>query len=107
MDKNIVKKIIDYDGKGEYLGLATIVASHGSSPREAGTQMVVYPDGSISGTVGGGPVEYETIKKARHLLEKGEDKKYEFDISNEEVAQTGGICGGHVEIFIETINMKC
>ena len=109
MDRKLAEEIVEYNGdKGEteYIALATITTAHGSSPREAGTQMIVYPDKSISGTVGGGPVEYQTIEKAIQLIETGENKKYKYEISNDKVAQSGGICGGQVEIFIETIKIN-
>ena len=109
MERKMAEEIVEYNGeKGEanYLALATITAAHGSAPREAGTQMIVYPDKSIRGTVGGGPVEYQTIERAIQLIATGESKKYSYEISNEKVAQSGGICGGQVDIFIETIKVN-
>ena len=51
--------------------LATIVGRHGSTPREEGSKMLVLPDGSAVGSVGGGIMEYRTQKLARELLEPG------------------------------------
>ena len=39
--------------KNETLAVATILFTRGSTPRKAGTSMVVFPDGSIFGTIGG------------------------------------------------------
>ncbi|MBM7622506.1 XdhC family protein [Sporohalobacter salinus] len=105
MKKEIIDKIINYEGEGDYIALATVVSATGSSPRDIGTQMLVYPNGSIEGTVGGGISEAETIEQAEELMQTGKNKKCSFDMSNEEVAKVGGVCGGQVEIFIETIKV--
>ncbi|GAB6137889.1 XdhC family protein [Halanaerobaculum tunisiense] len=106
MDREIVNKIIDYEGPGDYIALATVIFATGSSPRDIGAQMLVYPDGTIKGTVGGGASEAETIETAQDLIQIGEDKKCFFDMSNQEVAKAGGVCGGQVAIFIETIKIN-
>ncbi|AGB41019.1 xanthine and CO dehydrogenases maturation factor, XdhC/CoxF family [Halobacteroides halobius DSM 5150] len=105
MDRDLVDKIIEYKGE-DYLALATVISATGSSPRNSGAQILVYPNGSIYGTVGGGLSEAETIKKAQELIQIGESKKYSFDMSNDQVAKAGGVCGGQVEIFIETIKVS-
>ena len=46
----------------ETLAVATILHTAGSTPRKAGTSMVVFPDGSIFGTIGGGRAENEILK---------------------------------------------
>src|SRR6267378_1297991 len=50
--------------------LCTVTATSRSAPRDAGTKMIVAPDGSISGTVGGGPLEAVVIQEAVQLLEQ-------------------------------------
>ncbi|ADL12014.1 XdhC family protein [Acetohalobium arabaticum] len=106
MDREIVNKIKSYEGEGDYIALATVISAAGSSPRNIGAQMLVYPNGAISGTVGGGISEAETIEKAQELIKTGKNKKYFFDMSNQEVAKSGGVCGGQVAIFIETIKIN-
>ena len=50
------REFIEYlsERKNETLAVATILYTCGSTPRKAGTSMVVFPDGSIFGTIGGG-----------------------------------------------------
>ena len=103
MNKKLLDSLLSYEGKGDYLALATLIDSSGSSPRNAGAQMLVYPDGSIEGTIGGGPSEAETIEKAKELMKKGENGRFKFEFTNEEIAAAGGICGGEIIVFIETI----
>ena len=55
----------------EAFALCSVVSTHRSAPREAGAKMLVAPDGSIAGTVGGGPLEAVVIQEAARLLREG------------------------------------
>lgn len=57
----------------ETLAVATILHTAGSTPRKAGTSMVVFPDGSIFGTIGGGRAENEIRMSAIDSIEKREN----------------------------------
>ena len=46
-----------------------MVATQGSTPQKAGAKMVVYPDGRIVGTIGGGCVEAEMTWRARQVID--------------------------------------
>ena len=48
--------------------LATIVARHGSTPRDVGAKMLILPDGNTVGSVGGGIMEHYTVQAALKLL---------------------------------------
>lgn len=88
--------------KGDNLVLATIVGDSGSTPRTSGSDMVVYSDGTISGTIGGGIVEGDVIKSALNLFGPGG-----AIISSYNLARTGKtddmdlVCGGQMKILIE------
>ncbi len=109
MDRELVKEIINYEGQSSCLVLATIIATEGSSPRKTGAQMLIFPRGNISGSIGGGSVEADIIKKGKVIIKNGsmknKIKKYCYDMSNKEAAQVGGVCGGSVEILLETIDV--
>ena len=108
MLSKIAKEIAE-NNEVEKLSLATIIKASGSSPRKNGASMIIYPDGIISGTIGGGPVEKEVMDRAIAKLNgeiSNEDEKMHFDISNEDAAKAGGICGGEVDIFLEIISRK-
>ncbi len=82
--------------------LATVVATAGSAPREPGAKMLVREDGSIDGTVGGGPLEAEAIAVARELLARGDaSQKREFELAHRGPASLKMRCGGRVEIFFD------
>jgi xanthine dehydrogenase accessory factor len=61
--------------------------------------MLVYEDGSIEGTVGGGAIEALTIKKAVECLKKGEGGKFVFQLKPG--GNTGMICMGDMEVYID------
>ena len=58
--------------------LVTVIADRGSAPRGAGAAMLVGEKGRITGTIGGGAVEYQSEKKAMELLKAGESAVHEF-----------------------------
>lgn len=82
--------------------LATVVKTRGASPRNAGAKMLVYPDGSIVGSVGGGEMEMRVIAAAKDALRDGQPCYLDMTLSNE---QRGDplICGGEMEIFVEPL----
>ncbi len=82
--------------------LATVVKTRGASPRAAGAKMLVYPDGSIVGSVGGGELELRVIQAAKDVVRENKPQYLDMTLSNE---QRGDplICGGEMEIFIEPL----
>lgn len=84
---------------GEDAVLVTIVASSGSTPRGSGARMVVTGRGRIAGTIGGGAVEYESIRRAMTCLEQKSSAGEHFRLSRNEVADIGMICGGEVDVY--------
>lgn len=83
--------------RGEPFALATVVAHGGSSPRKAGTKMLVRSDGSTLGSVGGGRVEQETVSAARDALADSEPRTLGFTLTEE----YGYACGGSMTLFVE------
>ena len=66
---SITASLARNEGENREYALVTVVATTGSTARSAGTKMIVYPDGSIEGTVGGGIVEHEAKIDARAAME--------------------------------------
>lgn len=85
--------------------LATIVARKGSAPRQTGTKMLIFADGSSLGTIGGGCMEAEVKSQARHMLAKGEEryKTCFADMTGRDAEEEGMVCGGTLEIFLEIL----
>ncbi len=102
-----MKKQKNEEGENNYAALATVIKSSGSAPREDGASMLIKQSGEIVDTIGGGTVEKQVIEKAQSLM--GDEEKVlrcEFDLTNQEVAQEGGVCGGEVEVLLEIIKTE-
>ena len=78
--------------------LVSIAASDGSTPRGAGAMMAVFPGGGITGTIGGGNVEFECQRLAAELLERGGDALRQFRFTLGDAASLGMVCGGGVTV---------
>ena len=81
--------------------LVTITKKSGSAPRGVGTWMLVRPDGTCAGTVGGGAVEYQAKLDALALWSSPETEDHRrYDLSHA-AAELGMVCGGKVEMKFE------
>jgi xanthine dehydrogenase accessory factor len=89
--------------RGEEAALVTIVSSNGSTPQRVGAKMLVFGDGRIVGTVGGGCYEHDAIGKARQVLATRKPTTVKYDLNDDFAEETGLVCGGQMEVFIEPI----
>ena len=89
--------------RGEEAALVTIVSSNGSTPQRVGAKMLVFGDGRIVGTVGGGCYEHDAIGKARQVLTTRKPTTVKYDLNDDFAEETGLVCGGQMEVFIEPI----
>ncbi len=80
--------------------LATVVKTRGSSPRSAGAKMLIYPDGTIVGTVGGGIVEERVKATAAEVLRDRTPRYVQIGVEERGDAQP---CGGEMDIFVEPL----
>ena len=104
----IHREFIEYlsERKNETLAVATILYTCGSTPRKAGTSMVVFPDGSIFGTIGGGRAENEIRLSAVDSLNKKEaHRRIDVHLDDDVAVKEGMVCGGQMDVWIETQNI--
>lgn len=106
MDKDIIKAM-GAESRGAEV-LATIVSKEGSSPRAAGTRMIVYEDGGITGTIGGGLAEARVTERAEAMLaanKKGPVRPalMYVDMSGNQIKEGDMICGGAIEVLLEVV----
>jgi xanthine dehydrogenase accessory factor len=83
--------------------LATVISTYGSTPRKAGAKMLVFPDGAIKGTIGGGIIEEKVRQLGISVLDTGKANLYSFQIDNKTASSLGMLCGGGMEVFIEPV----
>jgi xanthine dehydrogenase accessory factor len=103
MTDNVLETAARWIDAGHRVALATVVRTWGSSPRPAGSQVVVRDDGAFAGSVSGGCVEGAVIEEARESMRDGRTRKLEFGVSDQQAWDVGLACGGHIEIFVEPV----
>jgi len=102
---SIYHALAELEEKNEAGVLCTIVRTRGSTPRHATSKMLVYPDGHIRGTVGGGGLEQHVIGEALEALRQGQARLLEYNMVDPSRGDVG-VCGGTVEVFVEPILPK-
>lgn len=100
---DIYETIVRWRSEGRRAALATIVNLRGSVPSFESAKMLVGDDGTIVGTVGGGCVEAEVFEAAREVMDQEKPRTLEFNLNQNPKYDTGLICGGSLEIFVEPI----
>jgi xanthine dehydrogenase accessory factor len=85
--------------EGRAFVLATVIASHGSTPQKPGAKLLVLEDGSVRGTVGGGAIEQQVVDAARALFVDGaaSTRTLETHLTHD----LGMCCGGRMTVFLE------
>ncbi len=101
MDK-FYQALADSIQQNKLAAVATIVKTRGSSPRDVGSKMLVYPNGAIVGSVGGGEMEARVIEAAKEAMREGRPHYLDMTLSDEERGDPL-ICGGEMEIFVEPL----
>src|SRR6202161_2136018 len=100
---NIYEEIVKLQREGRRGAVATIVNSRGSIPSFQSAKMLIRDDGSIAGTIGGGCVEAEVWQAAREVIATEKPRTLSFDLNQDPKYDTGLVCGGTLEIFIEPV----
>jgi len=95
--------------RGESLVLASILTHEGSTPRSAGSRMLLAQDAEtsalriIAGTVGGGLVEAQVMRLGAEVLADGQPRVEHFELTNELAANADMICGGRLSVLLERL----
>jgi xanthine dehydrogenase accessory factor len=100
---DVFEEVVRIRKAGERAALATIVHTDGSIPSYEASRMLIRDDGSIAGTVGGGCVEAEVWAAAKEVIQTEQPRKMTFNLNHEPGFDSGLICGGTLEIFVEPI----
>jgi xanthine dehydrogenase accessory factor len=89
--------------RGEDVALVTIVRANGSTPQRVGAKMLVFADGRVVGTIGGGCYENDALWKAREALTTRRAMTVRYELADDFAEENGLICGGQMDVFIEPI----
>ncbi|MEX2186378.1 MAG: XdhC family protein [Pirellulales bacterium] len=89
--------------RGRRAVLCRLVETRGSTPQKAGAAMLVFADGSQSGTLGGGCVEAEVKRRALAVMERGAAEIATFQLDNDYGWDDGLICGGRMTVLVDPL----
>src|SRR5437763_8239466 len=89
--------------RGEPVALTTVVATRGSTPQKAGARMLIFADGKMLGTIGGGCIEAEVWSEATRLLRRRQSALREFTLADDPDEPGGDVCGGTMDVFIDVL----
>jgi xanthine dehydrogenase accessory factor len=98
--QSIYAKAEEVRSEQKSAALCIVVETKGSTPRKKGAKMIVFSDGSVYGTIGGGSLEKEVTEKAIKLIPAGKPVKLAFELEMD----LGMHCGGSAEVYIEPLN---
>ena len=104
MMRELFEKLKKHLEQGEAAVLVTVIASSGSTPRGAGSRMLVDKEGLVCGTIGGGAVEYKAMGIAKEALEKKSSYTHGFTLTRNQVADIGMVCGGDVTVYFQYVD---
>ncbi len=99
-NQQVLAELMAAQEMGVPVVLATIIKARGSVPRRSGAKMLVFDDGRISGTIGGGEMEARIISEAQACLADGQTRVVPYSLVDPQRGDPG-VCGGEVEVYLE------
>ncbi len=104
--RDILPAIMKWWDAGETFGLATVVRTFSSAPREPGAAMAVSAGGEVVGSVSGGCVEGAVYELAGEVSPGGPPVLQTYGISDNDAFAVGLTCGGIIDIFVEPVSRE-
>jgi len=95
------QQVLKAKKENKVYAVATVVKTEGNTPRNPGAKMIVYADGTIEGSVGGGIVEKQSTSDCLKAMKTGETMLRTYSAISQEVVDKGMVCGNNMTIFIE------
>lgn len=103
LDDTLLDTAAAWKREGRKVAIATVVETWGSSPRPAGSVLLVDDRGHMLGSVSGGCIEGAVVKEAQEVMAGAPPKLLEFGVSNEQAWEVGLACGGRVRVYVEAV----
>ena len=102
--RDILNKVTKWWAAGETFGLATVVRTFRSAPRDPGAALAVSADGEVVGSVSGGCVEGAVYELSMDVSQTGDPVLQTYGVSDDDAFAVGLTCGGILHIFVERVN---
>ena len=104
--RDILDQITKWWESGETFGLATVVRTFHSAPREPGAALAVSSGGEVVGSVSGGCVEGAVYELAQEVCQTGQPVLQTYGVSDDAALAVGLTCGGIIDIFVEPVSKE-
>lgn len=102
---DILELAVEWADKGRKVAIATVVSTWGAASRQTGSQLIVDGNGAFEGSVSGGCVEPAVITEAVDVINTGRPRMLSFGVTDEQAWDVGLICGGRIEIYIQSLDV--
>ena len=100
---HVLQQLSEAVSRHQPVAYTALVETRGSTPQKAGATMLVFPDGSQVGTLGGGCVEAEVKRRALRLLDDGRTELLTFNLDSDYGWDDGLICGGRMKMLVDPV----
>ncbi len=106
-DIDVIRTALNWQSQGHRVVMATVVRTWGSAPRPPGSLMVIRDDGQVVGSVSGGCIEDDLIRRvAAGELALRLPATTTYGQTAEEVRRVGLPCGGSVQVVLELLSAQ-
>ncbi len=103
---HVLQQLSEAVSRHQPVAFTALVETRGSTPQKAGAAMLVFPDGSQVGTLGGGCVEAEVKRRALRLLDDGQTELLSFNLDSDYGWDDGLICGGRMKMLVDPVRTE-
>jgi len=101
-DLSVLKAAVHWLKEGHPVAIATVVQTWGSAPRPIGSWLAIRQDGQVAGSVSGGCVEDDLIRRVQtEILTRDTPEFVVYGVSQQEAARFGLPCGGTLRLLVE------
>lgn len=100
-DLELCRSVSRLGREGKRFALATVVHSAGPTPQRAGARAIALADRTLLGTVGGGAVEAETLRRAVESMERRQPILFDFNLAGRDATVAEPVCGGSMRVLVD------
>lgn len=101
-DLSVLKSAVEWLQSGQPVAIATVVQTWGSAPRPVGSWLAIRADGQVAGSVSGGCVEDDLIRRVQtEILTRNTPEMVVYGVTQQEAARFGLPCGGTLRLLVE------
>ena len=102
-EEDVLATALEWKQAGRDVAVATVTSTWGSSPRPAGSHLVVDGSGAMVGSVSGGCIEGAVVREALDAIADGRPRLLDFGVTNEQAWEVGLACGGKLQVYVERL----